>query len=225
MAKPLDLEEQEQLAQIRHFWARYGNLITWGLIVVLGAFAAWNGWQYWQRSEALKAAALYDELDRAAQARDTDRVQRVWGDMQANAGGTAQAQLAALLTAKTLQDAGQTDAARASLNWMLEQARDPEMVAIARLRLAALELETQAYDAALRVLDAEVPAAFEGLFADRRGDVFMRQGDRDRARTEYLKAYPALTESVDYQRIVAAKLNALGVDPESRASTDQETKR
>ena len=225
MAKPLDLEEQEQLAQIRHFWARYGNLITWSLIVVLGSFAAWNGWQYWQRSAALKAAALYDELDRAALARDTDRVQRVWADMQSNAGRTAQAQLAALLTAKTLQDAGQTDAARAPLNWVVEQARDPEMVAIARLRLAAIELEAQAYDAALSVLNAQVPAAFEGLFADRRGDVLMRQGERDRARTEYLKAYPALADSGDYQRIVAAKLNALGVDPESRASTEQETKR
>ncbi|WP_371809313.1 tetratricopeptide repeat protein, partial [Aquabacterium sp. A08] len=32
---------------MKHFWAKYGNLITWGLIAVLGAFAAWNGWQYW----------------------------------------------------------------------------------------------------------------------------------------------------------------------------------
>jgi predicted negative regulator of RcsB-dependent stress response len=225
MAKPLDLEEQEQIAQIRHFWARYGNLITWSLIVVLGTFAAWNGWQYWQRSAALKAAALYDELDRAVEARDTDRVQRVWADMQSNVGRTAQAPLAALLTAKSLQEAGQPDAARAALDWVLAQARDEEMVAIARLRLAALELEAQAHEAALRVLDAKVPAAFEGLFADRRGDALMGLGQRDRARAEYLKAYPALADSGDYQRIVAAKLNALGVDPESRAPTPQETTR
>ena len=40
MAKHLDLEEQEQLDQIKHFWSKYGNAITWVLIVVLGAFAA-----------------------------------------------------------------------------------------------------------------------------------------------------------------------------------------
>lgn len=48
MAKHLDLEEQEQLDQIKHFWAQYGNLITWTLIVVFGSMAAWNGWNYWQ---------------------------------------------------------------------------------------------------------------------------------------------------------------------------------
>jgi hypothetical protein len=29
MAKHLDLEEQEQLDQLKHFWKQYGNLITW----------------------------------------------------------------------------------------------------------------------------------------------------------------------------------------------------
>jgi len=50
MAQHLDLEEQEQLDELKHFWKQYGNLITWALIAVLSAFAAWNGYQYWQRS-------------------------------------------------------------------------------------------------------------------------------------------------------------------------------
>jgi predicted negative regulator of RcsB-dependent stress response len=68
MATHLDLEEQEQVERLKHFWRQYGNLITWTLILVLGAFAAWNGWNYWQRDQGLKASALYDELERAAQA-------------------------------------------------------------------------------------------------------------------------------------------------------------
>ena len=58
MAKHLDLEEQEQLDQLKHFWAKYGNAITWVLIVVMGSFAAWNGWNWWQRNQGAKAAAL-----------------------------------------------------------------------------------------------------------------------------------------------------------------------
>ena len=50
----LDLEEQEQLAQLKHFWNRWGNLITWALIAVLGAFAAWNGWNFWQQRQAVR---------------------------------------------------------------------------------------------------------------------------------------------------------------------------
>ena len=55
MAKHLDLEEQEQLDQLRHFWNTWGNLITWVLIVVLGAYAARNGWNYWQRRQGALA--------------------------------------------------------------------------------------------------------------------------------------------------------------------------
>ena len=55
MANQLDLEEQEQLDQLKHFWNQYGNLITGLLIVVLGAVAAWNGYHYWQRSQAAQA--------------------------------------------------------------------------------------------------------------------------------------------------------------------------
>ena len=42
MATHLDLEEQEQLDALKHFWNQWGNLITWVLIAVLGAYAAWT---------------------------------------------------------------------------------------------------------------------------------------------------------------------------------------
>ena len=52
MANHLDLEEQEQLDQFKHFWKQYGNAITWVLIAVLGSFAAWNGYQWWNKRQA-----------------------------------------------------------------------------------------------------------------------------------------------------------------------------
>ena len=48
MASHLDLEEQEQLDELKHFWKRWGDLITWVLIAVLGGYAAWMGWQSYQ---------------------------------------------------------------------------------------------------------------------------------------------------------------------------------
>jgi len=76
MANHLDLEEQEQLDALKHFWTRWGTLITGLLVVVLGAFTAWNGYQYWQRTQAVKASALYDEVERAVAAGDVARVER-----------------------------------------------------------------------------------------------------------------------------------------------------
>lgn len=220
MATHYDLEEQEQIAQLKHFWARYGNAITWVLIAVLGAYAAWNGWQYWQRKTALEAAVLFDELERAAQGGDADKLNRVWMDMQQKAGKSAQAHHAGLITAKALQDAGQAEGAHAALKWTLEQSSDAALQSVARLRLAALELQSGKPDEALRWLGSGIAAEFQALADDRRGDILSAQGKGDEARDAYRKAWEALPASQDYRRIVEAKLNALGVDPGATANRE-----
>ena len=170
MAKPLDLDEQEQLDQIKHFWAKYGNAISAVLIVVFGSIAAWNGWQYWQNKQGAEAAVLFDEFERAAKAGELERMQRALGDMQKQYGGTVLTAQAALFAAKTHVDREQTEPARAALAWVVESASDDALKAIARLRLSALDIQAQAWDAALAQLAAPVPVAFAGLVADRRGD-------------------------------------------------------
>ena len=79
MANALDLQEQEQLDQLKAFWKQYGNLITWLITAVLLAYAGWNGWQWYQRDQAVKAAAIFEELDKAAAAGEvTTPMARGW---------------------------------------------------------------------------------------------------------------------------------------------------
>ncbi len=218
MATHLDLEEQEQLDQLKHFWNKYGTLITWVVLLAAGAFAAWNGWQYYQRSKAAQAALLYDELARSAQAGDVAKLERALADMKAKFAGTAYAQQAGLLAAKTLHDKGNADASRAALGWVAESAADPGYQAVARLRLAAELLESKSYDEALKQLAAPVPKEFEALVADRKGDIYMLQGKRDEARAEFQKAWTGLGPQSEYRRLVAVKLNAVGLDPQTLAA-------
>lgn len=212
MAQHLDLEEQEQLDQLKHFWAQYGNLITWLLIAVLGGFAAWNGWNYWQRSQATKAAALFDEIERAADAKDAEKIERALADMKDRFGGTSYAAQGALLAAKSLFDAGKSDGAKAALAWVAEKSSDESFQSVARLRLAGVHLEGKAFDEALKVLEAPMPKAYEPLAADRRGDVLMAQGKGDDAKTQYQKAWDGLNNRNEYRQLVQVKLAALGVD-------------
>jgi len=211
MAKHLDLEEQEQLDQIKHFWAQYGNLITWVLIAVFGSMAAWNGWHYWQSSQATKAAALYDEIERAAVASDAERMERALAEMKSRFGSTTFAAQGGLLAGKTLFDAGRADAARAALTWVADKASDDAYKAVARLRLVGLDIEAQAFDQALKTLDAPVPKAFGPLVADRRGDVLMAQGKAEEAKAQYQDAWRGLSDRAEYRRLVEVKLAALGV--------------
>lgn len=213
MAKHLDLEEQEQLDELKHFWKQYGDLITWGLIAVFGIFAAWNGYQYWQRSQAAQASVMYDEIERAVQSGDQARIDRSLADMKDRFGSTTYAQQAGLLAARAYYDKGNLDASRAALTGVAEKASDEGYQAIARLRLAGLLLEKKAYDEALQQLSGSFPKDFSALAADRRGDILAAQGKKAEARVEYEKAYKGLDERAEYRRLVEVKLNALGVDP------------
>lgn len=211
MATHLDLEEQEQLDQLKHFWAKYGNLVTLTLVLALSGFAAWNGWQYWQYRGAERAAGVYDELERAVQARDVDRVSRVLSDLQSQQGRSLHAAQGALLGARALYEAKKIDEARAALQWVVDKSSDDAYQAIARVRLAGLLMDKQAYDEALKVLDAKMPPALAPLAADRRGDVLLAQGQRDAAKAAYQAAYRDMVADAGYRRLIEAKLAALGV--------------
>lgn len=218
MANHLDLEEQEQLDAIKHFWNRYGTLITSVLVVVLGAFAAWNGYQYWQRSQGMQAAALYDEVERAAAAGDVARVERSFADIRDKYASTAYAHQAGLLAAKVEHGKGTPEgmaASKSALTWVAEKSADTGYQAIARLRLAGLLAEDKAYDDALKQLEGTFPKEFEALVADRKGDILQLQGKKAEAIAAYTTAYEKFGEQVNYRQLVEVKLTALGVNPKA----------
>lgn len=213
MANQLDLQEQEQLDELKAFWKRYGNAITWLLTIALLAWAGWNGWNWWQRDQAAKAGAMFEELDKVAAAGDAERAGRIFADLKERYPGTAFAQQGGLLAAKLQLAKGQADAARASLAWVAEHAAEDEYRAIARLRLAGLLLQDKKYDEALKQLDGAKAPSFAALVADRRGDVLLAQGKKDEAKAAYQAAWQGLDDKVDYRRLVDAKLTALGAAP------------
>ncbi len=213
MARHLDLEEQEQLDQLKAFWAKYGGVITGALAIVLVALIGYNGYQWWQRDQATKAAALFDEVERMVATGDATKIERAMTDMRSQYGGTALAQQAALLGAKALLDQGKTDAAKAQLQWVAIESKDDGYQAVAKLRLAAVHLEAKAFDEASKTLAGPFPPAFSALAADRRGDVLMAQNKREEAKTEYEAAFKGMDEQLEYRRLVLVKLNALGADP------------
>ena len=214
MANHLDLEEQEQLDQLKHFWGQYGNWITWALIFVLAAFASWNGYQYWQRNQAAQAAALYDEVERMATAADVDKLSRAFDEMKDRFGSTVYAQQARLLLAKTADVGGKTDVVRTALTWVAEHGRDKGYASVAKLRLSGLYIGAGSYAEAEKALDG-IDAEFEALAMDRRGDIFSMQGKKAEAIGAYKAAYARFDSRAEYRRLVEVKLNALGVSAEA----------
>ncbi len=213
MANPLDLEEQEQLDQLKHFWRQYGNAIIWLLIVVLGAFASWNFYNHWQRTKAIEASVLYDEAERVSKLSDIKQLERVFLDMKDRYPDSVYTQQAGLLVAKQQFENGNEDGARSALTWVSEKSSDTGFQSIARLRLAGVLSEAKDYVGALKLVTGSFPAAFEALAADRRGDILILQNKKAEAATEFKRAFKLFEERSDYRRLVEVKLNALGADP------------
>jgi len=210
MANHLDLEEQEQLDQLKHFWNQYGNLITGLLIVVLGAFAAWNGYQYWQKRTAAQASVMYEEVDKVLRGGDLVLADRVFGDMKERFGSTVYAQQAGLSLAKLAYQGGKVDLAKATLIWVGASPADAAYAAIAKLRLVGIHIESKEFDLAAKLLGENYPASFAALVADKKGDLLMAQGKGTEAVAEYRKAWAGLDARAEYRRLVSVKLGALG---------------
>lgn len=217
----LDLQEQEQLDELKHFWNKYGNAITWVLIAALSVYAAYTGWQWWQRSQASKAAVVFDELDKAVAAKDAAKVERVFGDLKDKFGNSAYGQMAGLTVAKSLYEAGKAKEAEAALKWTADNAKDEEFKAMAKLRLSALVLERKAYDEAMALVSGSSSAAYAPLFADKRGDILLAQGKRAEARAAYQQAFEAMDKKLAYRETVELKLNALGGAAETASNTNK----
>jgi len=214
MANHLDLEEQEQLDELKHFWSKYGNVISSVLVVVVVCLAGWNGYQYWQRSQAAQAAVMFDEMNKSLASGDVTKAERTFNDMRERYARATYTQQSGLALAKMAADAGKTDVAKASLQWVAEKSSDEGYAAIAQLRLANVLLDAKQLPEALKALDGVKGENFAALVADRRGDIFLLQGQREQAKTAYLSAYKAFDDRSQYRNLVRVKLNALGAEPE-----------
>lgn len=208
-----DHEEEEQLASIKAWWNQYGSLITWLLIIVMAIYAGWSGWNYYQRNQSVQASLLYDALEKSIVAKDNVKVLRVAEDLQAKYGKTPYAQMSALAAAKSAFDANDMNVAKAQLVWAIDNGKDEEYIAIAKLRLSGLLLDIKSYDEALKLLGTSFPAQFAGLVADRKGDILVSQNKQDMARSSYELALQKIEKNSPTRPLIQMKLDALGSSP------------
>ena len=169
-----DLEDQEQLAEIKAWWKQYGNLVTGIVIAASLGVLAWQGWNWYQGKQASEASGIYSVLQRAVLERDTQKTKAASGELVEKFGRTAYASLGALTAAKALYEAGDIKSSRAQLAWVADNGKD-ELRDLGRLRLAAVQLDEKAYDEALKKLSACHSAAFDIRYAELKGDVLAAQ--------------------------------------------------
>ena len=207
----LDLEEQEQLDKLRHFWEKWGTLITTVVVLALLAFAGWRGYQWYESNQAVKASALYDQIQAEADAGDTAKLANSLKLMQDDFASTTYGQHAGLLAAQVFLEKGQAEQSRAALGVVAEKGPDKGLQGLARLQLAQQMIGEKQFEQAQQQLQ-QVDASYAALVADLTGDIHALQNQQPQAIEAYTRAWRELDSNLAYQQMVGIKLTALGVD-------------
>ena len=208
---PLDLEEQEQVAELKAWWNQHGTLILAVVVAALVAFAGWAGWRNYESGQAAQASALYEALAKAAQAGDAKALRDAGGTLAESYPRTLYASMGGLVAARFYFDRKDLKSAKAQLQWVIERARSDDLRDLARVRLGAVLLDEKAYDEALKIADAPHASAYDALYAALKGDVLVAKNQPAEAKVAYkLALEKAGREDGAFRESVRMRLEGLG---------------
>ena len=207
----LDLEEQEQVAELKAWWTQHGNRVLAVVIAVAVAVVGWQAWRWYEHGQAAQASVLYDTLSKATQAGDAKALRDAAGTLVESYPRTLYASMGALLAAKFYFERNDLKNAKAQLQWVIEHSPAEDFRDLARLRLAAVLVDEKAYDEALKLLDAPHAPAYDAQYAALRGDVLVAKNQLAEARAAYQSALEkAERRDSPFRESVRMRLEALG---------------
>jgi len=187
-----DLEEQEQISQLKGWWEDNGKFVTAVIVVVALISVGWQGMRWHQNKQSTGASALYAAVEQGVSDGDADRVREQTGQILAQYPNTAYASMAALLSAKAQHDADDVANARIQLQWVIDKGGDPFLRELARLHLATIALDEGEYQQGLSLLSVTPSPSLLARFEDLRGDLLAADQKPQEARQAYQAALDAL---------------------------------
>lgn len=216
------LDEKEQAEQLKQWFKENWLWLVAGVGLGLGGLYGWQGWNAYLDRRSQEAGALFASMLDAFDRNDRTRGTELAGQITGEYGSTAYADQATLVLARVQAEAGELDAAAASLRQVMDNSGDAELALVARLRLARVQVAQGQHDAALGTLRAATAPAVDPRIDELEGDVLAGKGDAAAAREAYRRALDASAPDrgtplvdADYVRL---KLDALGPAAEAGAS-------
>jgi predicted negative regulator of RcsB-dependent stress response len=191
------LDEHEQSERVRSWLRNNGAGLLGG--VALG-LAVIFGWQWWQKSQLGQQEQAYQDYQTAVEGLAKNDLKQAKTAVDALAKeDEVYADVAGLQLAKAQVQAGERDAAIATLRGLTP---DASLQPLVNLRLARLLIDSGKHDEALKLLDKAVDASSLEV----RGDALFATGKAKEAQDAYTRALTTLDVASAQRRIVELKL-------------------
>lgn len=202
--------EQQQIETIKKWWKENGKAVSAGVVIGLAmVFAVWS-WRDYGKTQAETASVEYRQLIEEMEQDKQDAALQRAARIQGQYARTPYAVLAALAQARIKMDQGDAAAAQQHLQWALDNAAQPELEHIARLRLARVMLERDEKSAALKLVEPVKSEAFAAQYEELRGDIYLALNQPTAARASYQRALALLAPESGQKALLQMKLDDLG---------------
>ena len=216
------LSEKEQWEWLKAQVRENAPAALLAIVLVAAGVFGWRWWQGQQDARHLQAGGKYMQIVQALEHDDRTQALMLLGELQRDYADSPYTDQARLLAARVYVDEAQLDHAASELSAVAEHSKDQDLVLVARLRLARVQIAQNKPDSALATLGAASEAgAFAARYHEVRGDAYYSKGDKAAALTEYRSAQSAGgegTESALLQLKIADLLNG-ATPPAAAAST------
>ena len=206
----LDLNEQERVDSIKYFWKDWGKYIIALVVLLVVAYIASSVYQSYQQNQAQKAAVVYADFNSALTNQDTAKVMTVANQLITTLPSTEYAPMAALQAAKLAFDKKDYTNAIKFLDWAKNKSNDKFLRSVAILRLASVYIDQKQFEKARELLRTKHDLAFDGLFYEGRGDLYIAMGDLNKARDAYKEGLQKAANDPSTQQAIQMKLDIIG---------------
>ncbi len=203
-----DLEQQEQLDAIKGFWSDNKKWLVPLVVVLLIAASSFNGWNWWQNRQAVKASEALTAMEGALGEQSLEKARAAYKALASDFRSSTQAALGGLQMAKALAVAGELAEARTVLQQVVDHSA-PEFAWMARIRLAGVMLDENNAKAALDALGGKPPKELAALVEDRKGDAHAALGNKEEARSAWKAAADGLPAASPSRGLIMRKLQTL----------------
>ncbi|AYF16205.1 hypothetical protein BBM62_01690 [Vibrio parahaemolyticus] len=190
--------EEQQVEAIKDWWKENGKAVIIGAVVGLGGLFGWRYYQDTVIQASETASQSYTTAMNALQEKGVDAQSDVQAFIESNE-VKEYSVLAALQLAKAQVEAKDFAAALEQLKWAQSNTKDAALSPLISYRIARIETEMGNFDAANTELGKVTDTAWAGRIAELRGDIALRQGDKDAAYAAYTEAQQAADASPTLQ--------------------------
>ena len=201
--------EEEQIEKIEQIWRRHKKLIISGIIIFLASYFSYDFYSNQKIKNAENASQLYQEI-LIEKVSNIDLIKEKVFLLKEGSSSTPYASRAAIYLSKIYSEENKYKKAIEELIWATENTNEDSIQSMAYYLLANVYYVTDKLDEAMTSAKQIKTVGYQMLAKDIIGDIYLKQGNKDKAKESYLEGLKLYKGQGDIRQVLQNKIDSIG---------------